>query len=261
MSRINSDALLDYLFVWKSFFRSPSQLLTNVLALCLEMYGLAYCEASYLANWLCTSYSALIPHADTLTPKQGWSSWIYIGRVGQPAWYLCLHRDTFPVQAGLGLGKALLPWNNHIFRFTVSFSSFVFFGCVLCDCPDEARRWGWRIGFASARFWLPASSTRDTRQVWAWQLINRLDFRHKMNLARTDLSRKSNAALSERQAFACCRLCLVPSAEQLPRSVGVKGAAHAWKQVVCNCLWLFWRKKTVKAQKHLCVMQKWGLRS
>lgn len=41
-----------------------------MLALCLEMYGLAYCEASYLANWLCTSYSALIPHTDTLTQSK-----------------------------------------------------------------------------------------------------------------------------------------------------------------------------------------------
>ena len=82
VSHVNSDALLDYLLIWKSFFRSPSQLLTNTLALCLETYGLAYCEASYLANLLRTSYSALIPHADTLTPKQRWSSWLYLESAG-----------------------------------------------------------------------------------------------------------------------------------------------------------------------------------
>lgn len=47
-----------FLLIWKAFFGSPLQQLTNMLTLGLEMYGPAFCEASYLANWQHASYSA-----------------------------------------------------------------------------------------------------------------------------------------------------------------------------------------------------------
>lgn len=114
------------------------------------------------------------------------------------------------------------------------------------DCPDEARRWGWRIDFDSACFWLPASSTWDTVQVWAWQLIKPLDVVHKMNLTHTRLRN----TVSEPQAFACFRLCLVRSVAQFPHTVGVKGAGPLQNKIVHDCLWFTGEKKpqTGKAQ-------------
>lgn len=138
-------------------------------------------------------------------------------------------------------GKALLPPSkkSHLLSVHCEFQQLCFPQLrSKRDCPDEARRWGWRIDFDSACFWLAASSTWDTLQVWAWQLIKPLDVVHKMNLTHTCLRN----TVSEPQAFACFRLCLVPSVAHFPHAVGVKGAGHLRK----NSAWLLvihWRKK------------------
>lgn len=53
--RVNSDAVLGCLLIWKSFFRSPPQLLTDMLVLPVEMCGVAYWEASFLLSFSCAA--------------------------------------------------------------------------------------------------------------------------------------------------------------------------------------------------------------
>lgn len=92
VSHVNSNSLLEYLL-----FASLS-----LEVLCSGNVWACLLWSKIFSNGLCTNYSAVIPHTDTITPKQGESNWLYLESIGDPkACYLCLHHDGLPVQASL----------------------------------------------------------------------------------------------------------------------------------------------------------------